>query len=140
MFINKNYLNLEEVSKNYVDEYLTAKPFPSIVFDNFFKEDVLNKILDDFPSNIDKIGNQFNNKAEKKRKSQKSTVKSFPAHTMRAVRNLPAAPPAAPRPCTPPSVSRVTAAASSSPAPRRPISACPRLYSHPPRCTEKMGR
>ena len=66
MFINKNYLNLEEVSKNYVDEYLTAKPFPSIVFDNFFKEDVLNKILDDFPSNIDKIGNQFNNKAEKK--------------------------------------------------------------------------
>ena len=45
MFINKNYLNLEEVSKNYVDEYLTAKLFPSIVFDNFFKEDVLNKIF-----------------------------------------------------------------------------------------------
>ena len=81
MFINKNYLNLEEVSKNYVDEYLTAKPFPSIVFDNFFKEDVLNKILDDFPSNIDKIGNQFNNKAEKKLSLNSPEKFSIGTHT-----------------------------------------------------------
>lgn len=66
MFIREKYLNLNEVSTNHVETYLTAKPFPNIVFDNFFKEGVLNKILNDFPSNMDQIGNKFNNKAEKK--------------------------------------------------------------------------
>lgn len=51
MFIREKYLNLKEVSTNHVETYLTAKPFPNIIFDNFFKDDVLNKILDDFPSN-----------------------------------------------------------------------------------------
>ena len=66
MFINKNYLDLEKVSKDYCQEYIKAKPFPSIIFDNFFENDVLNKILNDFPENIDEIGNKFNNQAEKK--------------------------------------------------------------------------
>ena len=66
MFINKNYINLDKISKNHVNEYLAAKPFPSIVFDNFFNDEILNRILKDFPSNIDEIGNKFNNKAEKK--------------------------------------------------------------------------
>lgn len=66
MFINEKYLNLNKVSTNHAEAYLTAKPFPSIVFDNFFKDEILNKILNDFPSNIDEIGNKFDNKAEKK--------------------------------------------------------------------------
>ena len=66
MFIREKYLDLNEVSTSHVKTYLTAKPFPNIVFDNFFKEGVLNKILNDFPSNMDQIGNKFNNKAEKK--------------------------------------------------------------------------
>ena len=47
MFINKNYINLDKISKNHVNEYLAAKPFPSIVFDNFFNDEILNRILKD---------------------------------------------------------------------------------------------
>ena len=66
MFINKNYTNLKKVADENSSNYLHAKPFPSIVFDNFFEEEILNEILNDFPSNIKDIGNEFNNKAEKK--------------------------------------------------------------------------
>ena len=66
MFINKNYSDLKKIAVENNSTYLQAKPFPSIVFDNFFDEEVLNKILNDFPSNIQDIGNEFNNKAEKK--------------------------------------------------------------------------
>ena len=66
MFINKNYSDLKKIAVEKNSAYLQAKPFPSIVFDNFFDEEVLNKILNDFPSNIQDIGNEFNNKAEKK--------------------------------------------------------------------------
>ena len=66
MFINKNYSDLEKVAAENNYKYLNANPFPSIVFDNFFKEEILNEILADFPSNIKDIGNEFNNKAEKK--------------------------------------------------------------------------
>ena len=44
--------------------YKDATPFPHIVIDNFFNEDILNKIILDFPDNIEKIGDKFNNKAE----------------------------------------------------------------------------
>ena len=66
MFINKNYLNLKKVADENSSTYLHAKPFPNIIFDNFFDEEVLNKILNEFPKNIKDIGNEFNNKAEKK--------------------------------------------------------------------------
>ena len=66
MFINKNYSNLEKVAAENNSKYITANPFPSIVFDNFFNEEVLEKILNDFPKNIKEIGNNYNNKAERK--------------------------------------------------------------------------
>ena len=66
MFINKNYLDLKKVAEENCSKYLQSKPFPNIVFDNFFKEEILNEILNDFPNNIKDIGNKFNNKAEKK--------------------------------------------------------------------------
>ncbi len=66
MFIHKNFENLEKIASENSSNYISAKPFPSIVFDNFFEAELLNKILEDFPKNIDKIGNEYNNKAEKK--------------------------------------------------------------------------
>ena len=66
MYINKNYINLSKVAAENCKNYITAKPFPSIVFDNFFEENILNQILNDFPKNIKDIGNEYNNKAEKK--------------------------------------------------------------------------
>tara|TARA_B100001029_G_scaffold179567_1_gene189587 strand:+ start:595 stop:1386 length:792 start_codon:yes stop_codon:yes gene_type:complete len=66
MFINKKYNNLKKVAAENRSNYLNAKPFPNIVFDDFFNEETLEKILNDFPKNIKDIGNEFNNKAEKK--------------------------------------------------------------------------
>jgi len=66
MFINKKYNDLKKVAVENSSAYLNAKPFPNIIFDNFFNEEILNKILNDFPKNIKDIGSEFNNKAEKK--------------------------------------------------------------------------
>ena len=45
--------------------YLNSKPFPSIIFKNFFKDEYLSKILADFPDlrNIKKT-QEYNNKNE----------------------------------------------------------------------------
>tara|TARA_X000000950_G_C13871404_1_gene643040 strand:+ start:110 stop:907 length:798 start_codon:yes stop_codon:yes gene_type:complete len=52
--------------KNLKYSYKNSQPFPHIVFDNFFKEDILQTILDSFPDNLDKTGIGFNSKTEKK--------------------------------------------------------------------------
>ena len=55
-FINKNYSNLHDVALKYFDQYISAKPFPHIVLDGFFDENLLQDILDEFPNNLDKVG------------------------------------------------------------------------------------
>jgi len=65
-FFNEDIINLEDFGLQKAYEYKNASPFPHIVIDNFFNDLILNKILTDFPSNIDKIGDKFNNKAELK--------------------------------------------------------------------------
>ena len=43
-FINKNIKNLENLGKQKNIEYTQAKPFPHIVIDNLFDNDLLDKI------------------------------------------------------------------------------------------------
>ena len=64
--INKKILNLSEHALTRKLGYSTAQPFPHIVIDNFFEENVLEVILDEFPNDIKKDGEDYNNKAEKK--------------------------------------------------------------------------
>ena len=61
-FLDKNYLNNE-----IIESYKNDIPFPNIVIDNFFEENFLNKVLDDFPdlSKI-KVSEKYNNKDEVK--------------------------------------------------------------------------
>ena len=66
MYINDKYKDLKKVAAENSSIYQSAKPFPNIVFDDFFNEELLKTILGDFPKNIKDIGNEFNNKAEKK--------------------------------------------------------------------------
>ena len=56
-------LELGKIKKR---NYQTAEPFSHIVLDDFFDEKILNIILNDFPNNLDKVGINFNNVAEKK--------------------------------------------------------------------------
>jgi hypothetical protein len=48
-FVDKRFENLEEVAKQYRDEYKNAKPFPGIVFENFFDAEMLDTVLAEFP-------------------------------------------------------------------------------------------
>jgi len=64
--LNNKFINLDEVSTKYHQQYLNNKPFPHIVFDNFFSTPFLEKILEDFPKNLEKIGIKFEDKQEKK--------------------------------------------------------------------------
>ena len=62
----KNLDQLDKIALDNKEKYSTASPFPHIVLDNFFDEEILNEILKEFPKNLDQIGNEFNNKVEKK--------------------------------------------------------------------------
>ena len=62
----KNLDQLDIIALDNKEKYSTASPFPHIVLDNFFDEEILNEILKEFPKNLDQIGNEFNNKVEKK--------------------------------------------------------------------------
>ena len=65
-YLNKNIKDLENLGKQKNTDYNQAKPFPHIVIDNLFDEILLNNILDEFTDNIQKIGDNFDNKVEKK--------------------------------------------------------------------------
>jgi hypothetical protein len=66
MYISDNYINSKKIATENYNNYVAAKPFPIIVFDNLFEEDILNLILNYFPKNIQESGSKFDNKAEKK--------------------------------------------------------------------------
>ena len=66
-FLNPDIKDLKQFGKDKQGEYLNAKPFPSIVLDNFFNEDFLSQIADEFPDlskHQDVI--TYNNQNEKK--------------------------------------------------------------------------
>lgn len=48
-FLNPEIKDLQQLAKDKRQEYLTASPFPNIVFDNFFNEEILTQVLNDFP-------------------------------------------------------------------------------------------
>ena len=60
--INEQWLDARSLSNQYFD----AAPFPHIVLDNFIKEDVLEKVLTEFPdlSKLKGTVTQFNNSKE----------------------------------------------------------------------------
>ena len=58
-----NFLELGKIKNK---NYRTAEPFPHIILDDLFDDKILNTILNDFPENLDKVGVNFNNVAEKK--------------------------------------------------------------------------
>ena len=75
-YLNKKYEQLESYAFENREKYANADPFPHIILDNFFNESILNELINEFPKNLDQIGNNFNNKVEKKFSLNKSTLLS----------------------------------------------------------------
>jgi Rps23 Pro-64 3,4-dihydroxylase Tpa1-like proline 4-hydroxylase len=65
-YLNLEYQDLSFIIKKFKKEYQESKPFPHIVLDNFFNEKILNKILEDFPSDLNEKGGVYKSEAEKK--------------------------------------------------------------------------
>ena len=76
-FLNITYDDLEKLAIEKKRIYEAGNPFPHIVIDNIFNEKILNDIVNDFPKNLDKIGNKFNNKVEKKLSLNDSKLLSY---------------------------------------------------------------
>ena len=55
-YISKKYLNLKDFTELKKEDYLLSEPFPNIVLDDFFNEDYLKKILEEFP-NLENLKN-----------------------------------------------------------------------------------
>lgn len=76
-YIKEEILNLDKLAIENKNKYSSADPFPHIVLDNFFNNQILDEILKEFPNNLDLIGNKFNNKVEKKLSLNNSKLLSF---------------------------------------------------------------
>jgi Rps23 Pro-64 3,4-dihydroxylase Tpa1-like proline 4-hydroxylase len=63
-FLDPNYL--EDLAERYHESYINAHPYPHIVIDNFLPEEILNKVLDEFPRPQGLEWQSFENKSEKK--------------------------------------------------------------------------
>lgn len=61
------------------EAYATAAPFPNIYFDNFFNEEMLNKVLEEFPDMINKPVIEYDDPLQVKRASKGE--ESFGEHT-----------------------------------------------------------
>ena len=75
--------NLPRIAKEQKNNYFNAKPFPNIVFKNFFNEQYLDKILLDFP-NLENLKKTriYDNQNEKKLENNKienipKTIENF---------------------------------------------------------------
>jgi len=64
--LNNEYSDLNDLFKNNCDKYLENKPFPHIVFDNFFSNEIIEDVLSDFPKDLKNIGVKYDNAQEKK--------------------------------------------------------------------------
>jgi len=48
-YLNPNIKDIKQLGIDKQKEYLNAEPFPNIVIDNFFNEEILSQVLADFP-------------------------------------------------------------------------------------------
>lgn len=48
-YVSEKYQNLSEIAEQNARNYISASPFPNIVFENFFNENYLNEVLNEFP-------------------------------------------------------------------------------------------
>ena len=76
--LSKNFQNLTGIALREKINYLTAKPFPNIVLNNFFNSDFLNIILNEFP-NLSKLHKSQSYNAKNEIKLSNKNYDKFPS-------------------------------------------------------------
>jgi len=75
--LSENFQNLNKIALKEKENYFTAKPFPNIVLNNFFKNDFLNVVHDEFPD-LSKSNESQNYNAKNEIKLSNKNYKKFP--------------------------------------------------------------
>ena len=75
--LSEKFQNLTEIALKEKHNYLAAKPFPNIVLNNFFKDDFLNIIHDEFPD-LSKSNESQNYNAKNEIKLSNKKYEKFP--------------------------------------------------------------
>ena len=65
-YVDNRYVNLTEVANETCKAYKSASPFPNIVFENFFKTEMLDAVLSEFPDLSIGKTSKFDSSTEKK--------------------------------------------------------------------------
>ena len=76
--LSENFQNLTDIALKEKQNYLTAKPFPNIVLNNFFNSDFLNIILNEFP-NLSKLHESQSYNAKNEIKLSNKNYDKFPS-------------------------------------------------------------
>ena len=76
--LSKNFQNLTEIALREKTNYLTAEPFPNIILNNFFNNDFLNIILNEFP-NLSKLHESQSYNAKNEIKLSNKNYDKFPS-------------------------------------------------------------
>ena len=74
--LSEDFQNLNKISNEKKEAYLNAKPFPNITLNNFFKDDFLNIILDEFPD-LSKLNTSQNYNVQNEIKLSNNNYKKF---------------------------------------------------------------
>lgn len=82
----KDILNLESLKNASSQSYNSAAPFPHVIIDNFFKEEIAEEINKVFPGPDEQIWFEYNNPIEKKFASD--DIRKFPSLIAQAIHAL----------------------------------------------------
>ena len=75
--LSDSFLNLKEIALKEKSNYLNAKPFPSIVLNNFFKDNFLTTVLNEFPD-LSKLNKSQSYNAKNEIKLSNKNYNEFP--------------------------------------------------------------
>ena len=69
--LNESFRVLQKIAKRHNKDYLQADPFPHIVFDNFFDNEFLSNVAENFPDLAKVTSRKYENEAEIKLASKR---------------------------------------------------------------------
>lgn len=84
---NPKILNLNTLAYKLHNEYIHAKPYPSIIIDDFFAVDMLDKVLEEFPNLSENAEDEYHDENQNE-KYTNSRLEAMKPHTQSLIQYL----------------------------------------------------